>query len=146
MDKHGEAGDSCPPHRPDARHHLPATAEEQPELGGASPVELALAGGSPLRVGWFRFYFADQRWEWSEQVEQMHGYDPGTVTPTAELVLAHKHPDDVAHVAASLEEIRQSNGTLSTRHRIIDVQGRVHDVVVISERLQDRGGAVQSYL
>jgi hypothetical protein len=111
-------------------------------LGGASPVEVALAGGSPLRVGWFRFYFADQRWEWSTQVEQMHGYRPGSVTPTTELVLAHKHPDDAAHVAASLEQIRRSNGTLSTRHRIIDVGGRVHNMVVISERLADRGGAV----
>jgi hypothetical protein len=115
---------------------------EEPEFGGALPVEVALAGGSPLRVGWFRFYFADERWEWSTQVEQMHGYHPGSVTPTTELVLAHKHPDDSAQVAATLDEIRRSNRAFSTRHRIIDIQGQVHDVVVIADRLHDRSGAV----
>jgi len=60
--------------------------------GQTAAVEQALAGGTPQRVGWFRFYFEDQRWEWSEQVQRMHGYQPGTVTPTTELVLAHKHP------------------------------------------------------
>jgi hypothetical protein len=128
MDKQGDAVD--------------ATAGQEPAFGGASPLELALAGGSPPRVGWFRFHFADQRWEWSTQVEPMHGYRPGSVTPTTELVLAHKHPDDAAHVAATLQEIRQLNGTLSTRQRIMDVGRRVHDVVVISESLQDHDGIV----
>jgi hypothetical protein len=140
MQTHGDA-DGKPP-RPESAGNLHPTAGDEPAFGGASPVEVALAGGCPLRVGWFRFYFADQRWEWSTQVEQMHGYRRGSVTPTTALVLAHKHPDDAAHVAATLAEIGQSNGTLSTRHRIIDVGGRVHDVVVISERLRDRGGAV----
>lgn len=48
--------------------------------GQAAAVEQALAGGTPQRTGWFRFYFEDQRWEWSEQVQRMHGYQPGTVT------------------------------------------------------------------
>jgi hypothetical protein len=38
--------------------------------------------GDSHRVGSFRFYLAEQRWEWSETVERMHGYDPGTVTAT----------------------------------------------------------------
>jgi hypothetical protein len=142
MEIQGDANGPGPPPRPNSAGNLHPAAAEELALGGASPVEVALAGGSPLRVGWFSFYFADQRWEWSTQVEQMHGYRPGSVTPTTELVLAHKHPGDAAHVAATLAEISKSNGTLSTRHRIIDVGGRVHDVVVISERLQDHGGAV----
>jgi len=36
-------------------------------------------------------YFDDQRWEWSERVQRMHGYQPGAVTPTTELMLSHKH-------------------------------------------------------
>ena len=39
-----------------------------------------LAAVSPERMGWFRFYFDDHRWEWSEQVQRLHGYRPGTVT------------------------------------------------------------------
>ena len=51
-------------------------------------LEQALAGGAPQLVGWFRFHFADERWEWSDEVQLLHGYQPGTVTPTTELVLS----------------------------------------------------------
>jgi ANTAR domain/PAS fold len=107
---------------------------------GHDHLEQALAGGSPQRVGWFRFYFDDERWEWSEQVQQMHGYEPGTVTPTTELVLSHKHPDDYRQVAATLDEMRRTHKTFSTRHRIIDTKGSVHSVVVIGDQLYDDGG------
>ncbi|MBV9512664.1 MAG: antitermination regulator, partial [Mycobacteriaceae bacterium] len=45
--------------------------------GTRADVGFALAGGAPERVGWFRLYFDNQRWEWSPQVERMHGYPPG---------------------------------------------------------------------
>lgn len=102
---------------------------------GTSPIEQALAGGAPQRVGWFRFYFADERWEWSPQLQRMHGYEPGEVEPPTEIVLSHKHPDDYGQVAATLEEIRLTSQAFSTRHRIVDVQGRVHHVVAVGDRL-----------
>jgi fructose-specific component phosphotransferase system IIB-like protein len=105
-------------------------------------VDNALAGGEPQRVGSFRFYFADQRWEWSPQVERMHGYEPGTVSPTTDLVLSHKHPDDHGQVAGTLEEIRRTSAAFSNRHRIIDVAGNVHHVVVVGDRLHDDDGTV----
>ncbi|MDT5211295.1 MAG: hypothetical protein QOF67_3710, partial [Mycobacterium sp.] len=100
---------------------------------GRTGADGALAAGAPQRVGWFRFYFDDDRWEWSPQVERMHGYMPGSVTPTTEMVLTHKHPDDYRHIADTLELIRQSRRPFSSRHRIIDVQGRVHHVVVVGD-------------
>lgn len=106
------------------------------------PVERALAGGQPQRVGWFRFFFADERWEWSAQVERMHGYEPGTAEPTTELVLSHKHPDDYGQVAATLDEIRRTSGAFSTRHRIIDTTGAIHHVVVVGKQLVDAHGEV----
>ena len=111
-------------------------------MPGDDTLEQALVGGSPQRVGWFRFYFADERWEWSEQVQQMHGYEPGSVTPTTALVLSHKHPDDYVQVAATLEEIRRTHRTFSTRHRIIDTREVVHSVVVIGDQLLDDDGNV----
>jgi ANTAR domain/PAS fold len=112
------------------------------EPSEATPAELSQADGEPKRVGSFRFYFADQRWEWSPQVERMHGYQPGTVVPTTELVLSHKHPDDYGQVAATLEEIRRTSQAFSTRHRIVDVQGDVHHVVVVADRLFGADDAV----
>lgn len=110
--------------------------------GQAAAVEEALAGGTSQQAGSFRFFFADQRWEWSAQLEQMHGYEVGTVTPTTELVLAHKHPEDRDQVAVTIEDILHSRQALSTHHRIIDTRGKIHHVVVVGDRLFDSNGAV----
>jgi PAS domain S-box-containing protein len=116
--------------------------DELTDIEGQTPVERALAGGDPQRVGWFRFYFADERWEWSPQVERMHGYEPGTARPTTDLVLSHKHPDDYGQVAATLQEIRRTAGVFSTRHRIVDTRGEVHHVVVVGDQIFDDAGEV----
>ena len=113
------------------------------ELNGQSAaVEQALAGGAPQRVGSFRFYLADQRWEWSEQVQQMHGYRPGTVPPTTELVLSHRHPEDRRRAAATIDDILHTPNAFSARQRIIDTGGKVHDVLVVGDRLCDDEGSV----
>jgi fructose-specific component phosphotransferase system IIB-like protein len=111
--------------------------DELTDFEGQMPVERAFAGGEPERVGSFRFYFSDERWEWSPQVQRMHGYEVGTVQPTTDLVLSHKHPDDYGQVAATLDEIRRTSGAFSTRHRIVDTRGVVHHVVVVGDQLFD---------
>ena len=109
---------------------------------GEHRVRDLLGVGAPQRIGWFRFYFDDDRWEWSPQVEKMHGYLPGTVTPTTEMVLAHKHPDDYRQIADTLDLIRQTRQAFSSRHRIIDVAGQVHHVVVVGDLLREIDGTV----
>jgi hypothetical protein len=96
----------------------------------------------PQQVGQFRFYFDDERWEWSDGVQLMHGYEPGTVSPTTELVLSHKHPDDYQQVATTLDDVRRHHEAFSTRHRIVDTSGRIHHVIVVADKLQDESGAV----
>ena len=97
---------------------------------------------SSERTGWFRFYFDDQRWEWSEQVQRLHGYEPGTVTPTTEMVLSHKHPEDRDAVAVTIADIMHARGVFRGRHRIIDTHGQVHSVVVIGDQFCNDDGAV----
>jgi ANTAR domain/PAS fold len=110
--------------------------------GSASDSARALAGGTAQRVGKFRFYFAEDRWEWSEPVQQMHGYTRGAVTPTTELVLSHKHPDDRNRIAVTIDEVRRTGEPFSTHHRIIDTAGQEHDVVVVASQLRDEHGVV----
>ena len=107
-----------------------------------SQLEQALAGGAPQRAGWFRLYFDGEQWEWSPEVERLHGYEPGTVKPTTALVLSHKHPEDYEQVAATLDDIRRAHKPFSTRHRIIDVQGHTHEVVVVADLFRDDAGEV----
>jgi PAS fold len=102
------------------------------ELPGIEPVgfdssSAVLSASSPAKVvkrtGWFRFYFDDHRWVRSEQVQRPHGYEPGRVRPTTELVLSHKHPEDRGQVAATIDDITHNRGVFSSRHRIIDTKG-----------------------
>ncbi|MGH3596780.1 MAG: PAS and ANTAR domain-containing protein [Mycobacterium sp.] len=95
-----------------------------------------------MSVGDFRFWFVGRRWEWSDEVARMHGYEPGSVVPTTELLLSHKHPDDRAHVQDLLDHALHSGGSFSSRHRFIDTAGNVHDAIVVADRMSDETGAV----
>ncbi|ABG99811.1 conserved hypothetical protein (plasmid) [Rhodococcus jostii RHA1] len=98
--------------------------------------------GKAQRVGSFRFLLDGQRWEWSDAVAQMHGYQRGQVTPTTELLLSHKHPDDHPRVARVLDRMITDAEPFSSRHRIIDTTGAIHQVVVVGDRLYDDTGEV----
>lgn len=108
--------------------------------GVTSGDEIAVV--APQAIGWFRYYFDERRWEWSEALQRMHGYQAGTVSPTTELVLAHKHPEDRDEVAANLDAITHTRGAFSSRHRIVDARGVVRWVVVVGDQFFDDTGAV----
>lgn len=110
--------------------------------GDAAAVAQALGGGTPQRMGWFRFHFDDQRWEWSAEVQRMHGYEPGTVMPTTELVLSHKHPADRDQVAADINDMMVGRRAFSTKHRIIDTAGAIRQVIVVSDQLHGHNNDV----
>lgn len=103
--------------------------------------EAELAVGDPHRVGRFRYWLGEQRWEWSDAVARMHGYEPGMVTPSTELLLNHKHPEDRAQVAEVLERVGQG-APFSSRHRIVDTTGQVHWVIVVADSMLDETGTV----
>ena len=56
--------------------------------------------------------------------------------PRTAQVLSHKHPDDYDHVLGALEDTRRSRTAFSTRHRMIDKQGRSHRVNVVGDRVR----------
>jgi hypothetical protein len=100
------------------------------------------ADADAVSVGAFRFWFVGQRWEWSDEVAIMHGYEPGSVQPTTELLLSHKHPEDRDHVQDLLDRALHAKSSFSSRHRFIDVGGNVHDAIVVADRMADETGAV----
>jgi hypothetical protein len=117
-------------------------AETGTKTGVSSDVRSAHVGAVKMNVGGFRFWFVGPRWEWSDEVARMHGYEPGSVVPTTELLLPHKHPDDRAHVQDLLDHALHSGGSFSGRHRFIDTAGNVHDAIVVADRMSDETGAV----
>ncbi|BBY29020.1 PAS and ANTAR domain-containing protein [Mycolicibacterium sediminis] len=113
--------------------------DELPSTDGVAvqPIDQALQGGAPQRVGRFEYHYATDTWTWSDTVARMHGYEPGEVTPTTELVLGHKHPDDLAKVKGLLV---QSAAPFSSRHRIITTGGDTRSVVVVGEAVTGPDG------
>jgi hypothetical protein len=117
-------------------------AEESTEPGGSPAGRPAETDADSIGVGAFRFWFVGQRWEWSDEVALMHGYQPGSVVPTTELLLSHKHPEDRDHVQDLLDRTLHSKSSFSSRHRFIDTAGNVHDAIVVADRMADEAGAV----
>ncbi|MFF2083853.1 PAS and ANTAR domain-containing protein [Nocardia sp. NPDC058176] len=103
-------------------------------------VERVVGVGESLAVGRFQYRFDTKRWEWSEEVARMHGYPPGT-EPTTEMLLSHKHPDDRDRVKEMITSV-EDGGTFSSHHRIVDTDGRVVEVLVVSEPMADDEGTV----
>ncbi|MET8799356.1 PAS and ANTAR domain-containing protein [Nocardia sp. NPDC004568] len=99
-------------------------------------------GGVSQCAGAFRFWFADQRWEWSEAVAEMHGYPAAPMTPSTQLLLGHKHPDDRAQVANALARSVAEATPFCSRHRIVDRAGRTKHVIVVADVMTDEHGVV----
>ncbi|MEV0432524.1 PAS and ANTAR domain-containing protein [Nocardia sp. NPDC050413] len=112
----------------------PDPTESGPDEGSRTVVT------RPASVGSFTFWFANQRWEWSAEVYRMHGYAPGQIVPTTELLLSHKHPEDRDLVAELIERTLAQGEPFSSRHRFLDTSGRVHTVMVIADQVLDDDG------
>ncbi|AGB21149.1 response regulator with putative antiterminator output domain [Mycobacterium sp. JS623] len=115
--------------------------ESETGTDGVAPGDLdrALLGGAPQRVGRFEYRYGTDTWTWSDAVARMHGYEPGEVEPTTDLVLSHKHPEDLAGVKALL---KHSSAPFSSRHRIRTTTGDIRRVVVVGEVVTDDDGEV----
>jgi len=120
----------------------PEALATRTDAAGSPAPRSAKLDADDVSVGTFRFWFVGQRWEWSDEVALMHGYQPGSVVPTTELLLSHKHPDDRDHVQDILDRALHSKSSFSSRHRFIDVGGNLHDAIVVADRMADESGAV----
>jgi hypothetical protein len=93
----------------------------------------AATGHGSTVVGRYRYDVSTQRWWWSDETYQIHGFEPGDVVPTTTLVLAHKHPDDRARVAQMLANAALTGEPFSSVHRIMDAQGRERTLTVVGQ-------------
>ena len=90
-------------------------------------------------AGTFYLDVATGRIEWSEELFQIHGYSPGEVVPTLDLLLAHKHPQDREHIRRIFADLCTGGGRQTIFHRVIDSRGRQHQVLTAVEACEDSG-------
>jgi hypothetical protein len=100
-------------------------------------VEAALASGTTPPVGRYRLDLRTGRWAWSDEVYVMHGFEPGEIVPTTEMMLSHKHPEDRARVDGVLRSAAVTGEPFSSVHRIYDARGKVRTLAVTGQGRQD---------
>lgn len=102
----------------------------------------ALAMGSAERAGKYLYRVEEDRWWWSDSMYRMHGFEPGEVRPSTEVLLAHKHPDDVSQIRDEFARTLETGEPFSSYHRIIDARRRVRNVVFVTDATMDGDGVV----
>ena len=102
----------------------------------------ALCAGSPPPVGQFRFDGAV--WTWSDELFVMHGFAPGEVVPSGELMLTHVAPDEVPGARLAFKKALVGGLPYASYHHLVDARRRRRTVLVTGRgRLGDRGEVVE---
>lgn len=66
---------------------------------------------------------------WSENTYRIHGFAPGDVLPTLELMSRHIHVDDRERVAAAIARCLSDGETFCEWHRLVDARQKVRTVL-----------------
>jgi hypothetical protein len=93
------------------------TDDSTPATDGQAvrPIDKALLGGAPQRVGRFEYRYDTDSWTWSDTVSRMH-------------------PEDLTRVKGLLH---QSAAPFSSRHRIRTASGDIRNVVAVGDAVTD---------
>ncbi len=111
------------------------------DLSGPYTYSSALGAGD-CPAGTYHIDLVNGTATWSDGLFQLHGYERGEMVPTIELILAHKHPDDKPRAQEIIAEVCRHGGHFSVYHRIIEANGRLHQVLTSGEGLVDASGRV----
>lgn len=101
-----------------------------------------LSRGDQTTIGEYRVTVDSGRWWWSDVVYRMHGFEPGEVVPTHDLVLSHSHPDDREHARSVLDAAQCTEEPFAMVHRIVDAHGAGHVVATLGRGRCDEDGNV----
>jgi hypothetical protein len=107
-------------------------------LGGHGSESPGLDPPAPPQTGRFVYHVAGQRWEWDDDVYAIHGYQPGEVEPTTELVMRHKHEHDRERVDLTLRDAMEDGTPFNIYYRIL-VGSEERRVVLVGEGDYDEG-------
>lgn len=101
--------------------------------------ELPVPGPEEMRqAGRFVYHLATEAWDWDDDVFAIHGYKPGEVTPTTELILQHKHEQDRDLVDRTLREAMAHGDPFNIYYRMV-VGDSERRVVLVGQGERDEG-------
>lgn len=82
-------------------------------------------------AGRFVYRVRDDVWEWDDDVYRIHGFEPGSIEPTTELIHASKHPEDLERVKVVLAGASRDGGSFAVAYRLRRADGTERQVVLI---------------
>ncbi|HSU71338.1 MAG TPA: PAS and ANTAR domain-containing protein, partial [Micrococcaceae bacterium] len=112
-------------------------------LSSVSTYSYVLGDKPASFAGLFQFDATADRWEWSEEVYRIHGFEPGEVVPTTALILAHKHPDDRAHFQALLEGVLRDGHPMVSHHRILNGKAKTRYILLVAQPWVEADGSIR---
>ena len=92
-----------------------------------------MANLSAHPMGSFRRDLSTGAWTWSDDMFRLHGYPPGDVELSTELVLEHKHTEDRPRAADIIRTVSADGIAFSNYHRIVDASGRMRRVLSVGD-------------
>ncbi|MBS4751798.1 ANTAR domain-containing protein [Nocardioides sp. zg-ZUI104] len=101
-------------------------------MGPEPPVAQLPLSASAGQTGRFVFHVAKDVWEWDDDVYVIHGYVPGEVEPTSDLIMSHKHEQDRELVEVTLSRARSTGEPFNIYYRIV-VGDEIRRVVLVGE-------------
>ncbi|GAA5113059.1 PAS and ANTAR domain-containing protein [Alloalcanivorax gelatiniphagus] len=95
-------------------------------------------------VGRYTYRPDTDEWWWSDSMYRIHGFEPGAVVPTTELVMRHISPADVEAAWESREGVVERQEPFSFLHRIVTATGDCRVVLAAGHLDLDDGTPVVS--
>lgn len=101
-----------------------------------------LGPNGTLPAGLFSYDLVSDSLTWSDEVFRIHGFRPGDVVPSVELLMAHKHPEDRDHAVRILERTKADGTPFCCYDRLINSRGRVRRVITVGKGVRNDTGRV----
>jgi hypothetical protein len=95
------------------------------------------------QIGLYHYAVENDVWSWSPDIYLMHGYEPGSVVPTTELLVKHRHPADRRHLTDAIDRALRTAEPFSCQQRIVAADGRIWSVIVVGEADRADDGTVR---
>jgi PAS domain S-box-containing protein len=77
---------------------------------------------------------------WSDNLFRIYGLRPGEITPSAEYVFAHCHPDDMERLERGIDELRRTGRPRDLRFRFVWPDGTVRQLTSTVVSVVNAGG------
>lgn len=97
--------------------------------------------GDEQSTGRFTYDVKRDIWTWSPGVFRIHGFEPGEVVPTTDLMCAHVYAED-GEAARHVTDAAETGVAFSACYRIVDANRDVRQVVAVGRRSRGPDGQV----